>query len=90
VCLVPQYWGNLRKRDGTAYAYDCRRVILASLANTSNIKPLFKVRRSPFAAAFGMSVDRIVCVVRRRVRRSATRQETASTGGWDRASTSLM
>lgn len=39
---VGQYWSSLRKRDGTAYAYDCRRVVLASLANTSNIRPLFK------------------------------------------------
>mmetsp|Transcript_22681 Transcript_22681/g.38496 ORF Transcript_22681/g.38496 Transcript_22681/m.38496 type:complete len:237 (-) Transcript_22681:573-1283(-) len=40
--FVSKYWGNLRKRDGTPYSYDCRRVVIASLANTSNPRPLFQ------------------------------------------------
>jgi hypothetical protein len=41
---VARSWGKLRKRDGTKYIYDYRRVIAASLANTSSTSPLFEVR----------------------------------------------
>jgi hypothetical protein len=39
---VLQYWSRLRKRDGSKYAYDCKRVVLASLANTSSARPMFQ------------------------------------------------
>jgi hypothetical protein len=39
---VSKGWSKLRKRDGTRYTYDYRRVISASLANTSSISPLFE------------------------------------------------
>eukprot|EP01133_Synstelium_polycarpum_P017347 gene17347-20697_t len=34
-------WKKLRKRDGSRYTYDHKRVIAASLSNTSSINPLF-------------------------------------------------
>mmetsp|Transcript_1796 Transcript_1796/g.5754 ORF Transcript_1796/g.5754 Transcript_1796/m.5754 type:complete len:476 (-) Transcript_1796:31-1458(-) len=39
---VLKYWSRLRKRDGSKYAYDCKRVVLASLANTSSARPMFQ------------------------------------------------
>lgn len=41
VCQIQKIWGTLRKRDGTQYASDCRRVVSATLSNTSLSSPLF-------------------------------------------------
>lgn len=41
--VLLQGWSKLRKRDGTRYTNDYRRVISASLANTSSASPLFEV-----------------------------------------------